>query len=325
MIRLFQTGLFVCMLILVCCEPVSDVAADRESGDPLEELIRSGDVTGRLSPFRLIENSDYKPIHEIESIEDHELVLVTKLGSDVRVYPYRSMNVEIINETVGGQYIAITFCPLTRSGIGWNRILGKDTLRLTGSGYLYRENLMPLDLNSGTIWSQMQLTGISGKHQQQVVETFPLVETTWKSVRDHFPGAGVFMNDTQTKAAYKPDPSHQELGILGNLTVELFTLEMFPEEVTLLTIPGNRNGTVVVAGSAFYHFMVAFRTAYLMQPVSGSFPVIMKDETGSYWNIFGEAVAGDRAGEKLDAPPSYSAADWAWRFLFPRVTYFGML
>ena len=60
--------------------------------------------------------------------------------------------------------------------------------------------------------------------------------------------------------------------------------------------------------------MVAFTTSYKM--------VVMKDETGSRWTIFGEAVSGERGGEKLQSPVYYTAARWAWLDLYESVTYF---
>jgi len=58
-----------------------------------------------------------------------------------------------------------------------------------------------------------------------------------------------------------------------------------------------------------------------MEAVEGQFPVIMKDEQGTLWNLFGEAVSGTRGGEKLQAPLAYTAADWAWRAHFEEVRY----
>ncbi|MCK4745987.1 MAG: hypothetical protein KAT15_03090, partial [Bacteroidales bacterium] len=70
------------------------------------------------------------------------------------------------------------------------------------------------------------------------------------------------------------------------------------------------------------HYIVAFQTTYEMEAVEGEFPVIMKDETGTYWTIFGEAVSGERGGERLESPVFYTAADWAWKDLFDEITYF---
>ena len=81
-------------------------------------------------------------------------------------------------------------------------------------------------------------------------------------------------------------------------------------------------GKIVVAGSSTHNYIVSFMTDYPMEPVTGEFPIIMKDETGTLWTIFGEAISGDRGGEKLESPPAYSASDWAWEALFEKVRYY---
>jgi len=48
----------------------------------------------------------------------------------------------------------------------------------------------------------------------------------------------------------------------------------------------------------------------------------MKDETGTLWNIFGEAVSGERKGERLRSPLYFTAAEWAWKDLYDQVDYF---
>ncbi|MDF1574289.1 MAG: hypothetical protein P1P86_03750 [Bacteroidales bacterium] len=68
--------------------------------------------------------------------------------------------------------------------------------------------------------------------------------------------------------------------------------------------------------------MLAFRTNYLMEPLEGAFPFIMKDDSGTVWNIFGEGTEGEHAGEKLEAPLFFTAADWAWRDLYQQVHIF---
>jgi hypothetical protein len=68
--------------------------------------------------------------------------------------------------------------------------------------------------------------------------------------------------------------------------------------------------------------MLAFRTTYMMEPVEGQFPIIMQDESGTLWNIFGEGIQGGHGGEVLEAPLYYTAADWAWRDLFAQVRHF---
>ena len=73
----------------------------------------------------------------------------------------------------------------------------------------------------------------------------------------------------------------------------------------------------MVVGSKKHGFIMSFNGRYQMKAVQDAFPVIMEDDTGTRWNIFGEAVSGPGKGERLTTPPSYFAAEWAFEALFP--------
>ena len=129
------------------------------------------------------------------------------------------------------------------------------------------------------------------------------------------------MNKSLLKGA-ESIPVGQEMGIISRNSVELFKLDMFPEEPGLLFTQLTPGGRVVVAGSARHQFITAFLTSYDLEAVEDEFPVIMQDETGTRWNVFGEAVSGERGGEQLQSPVFFSAADWAWRNLYDHVSYY---
>jgi hypothetical protein len=329
--KMKRSGFRVSVLIGLCfagCETLTLPDKGSETvNDITSQLEKHEDVSGALNPFPLIENPGYVSVAEKHDLRDDDLVFICKSGGDIRVFSRRDMYVEVVNTQVNGFPVAITYCPITRSGIAWNRVLGADTLLLTASGYLYKENLMPLDVNSGNIWSQMLMrrfqgdTGMGDIFAFTEISTFPLIETTWLTVKDHFPEAQVFTNSGGKKSAGAV-PGEQQLGIIGLKDVLTYSKDLFPGEINLHKSAVNPGGAVVVAGSSLYHYMLAFRTTYMMEPVEGQFPFIMRDETGTLWNIFGEGKHGAHDGERLEIPRFYTAADWAWRDLFEQVRPF---
>ena len=311
------------------CDTLSDSDQDNVYKDPFQPIEWEEDVTGQLLPFELIQNPGHFRANEIDYLDDNELVFISKISGSVFAYPLRFMGVEVVNENTDGVLTAVTYCPLTRSAIAWNRVLGSDTLLLTASGYLLRDNLMPLDLNSGSIWSQMRLVGMRGKHNKMIVETVPLFETSWKTVKVYFPDAAVFTSGSMQKSASEVNNyssgeafTGRQFGILSRDNVELFNADLFSSGIKLYMTIIQPGGNVVVAGSSDHHYIAAFRTSYTMQPVQSEFPIIMRDETGTSWNIFGEAVEGEREGEQLESPVFYIAADWAWELLLGNTSVF---
>lgn len=319
----------VAVVLISACDTVSDPGQNQTIIEPFQEIRWEQDVTGQLHPFDLIQDPDYSPVGELGYMDDNELVLVTRFHEEVFVYPLRFMLVEVVNEEIDGIYAAITYCPLTKSSVAWDRVVGNDTLLLTASGYLLRDNLMPLDLNSRSIWSQMRLVGMYGKHDKVNIRTLSMFETSWKTIREYFPEASVFVYDPLLKSAGAVGSTFADLaftdrqfGILSREKVEVFDPQLFSGEIILHSTLVQPGGNVVVAGSSEHHFVVAFRSNYTMEPAEGEFPIIMRDETGSGWNIFGEAVDGQRKGEQLESPVYYTATYWAWQILFAEVSKF---
>ena len=316
-------------IVSMGCDTVNELNQDTPDDDPFQEIQWEEDVTGQLLPFDLVDNPNHAPASEIDYIDDTELIFITRYQGRVFAYPLRYMLVEVVNEDINGILTAVTYCPITKSAVAWNRLLEGDTLLLTASGYLLRDNLMPLDLNSGSIWSQMRGVGMHGKHDRVNVETVPLFETSWKTVLNFFPEAEVFTDEGQQKSSSTANAeglaeafSDRQFGILSRNQVELFDAHLFSDEIELYSTITQPGGHVVVAGSSDHHFVVAYQTSYNMLPVEGEFPIIMRDETGSSWNIFGEAVDGERTGEQLNSPDYYTASSWAWESLFANVSVF---
>ncbi|MDZ7691925.1 MAG: hypothetical protein U5K69_12490 [Balneolaceae bacterium] len=53
--------------------------------------------------------------------------------------------------------------------------------------------------------------------------------------------------------------------------------------------------------------------------MQNNLPVIMKDQEGNRWDLFGYAVEGPREGERLGPTSSYIGYWFAWADLFPGV------
>jgi len=325
---MFLSAAVVVLLLATACQTDPPPLLDSDNTDDIIKVLEDNEhVRGSLNPFKLIENPQYVPVNEVSYLSDDDMVFLTRATGDVLVFPHSDMGVEVVNEDANGVLMAVTYCPITKSGIIWDRVMGLDTLLLTASGYLYKDNMMPLDLNSGNIWSQMLLRRFQGDATDgeffafMELNTFPIIETTWQTVKTQFPDADVYTSDMSMKSA-QADRLDQKLGLIGKDAVELFSLEMFPGEISLHTTALNPGGMVVVAGSSEFHYMLAFQTTYNMEPVEGKFPVIMMDETGTMWNIFGEGMMGLHDGETLASPLYYTASDWAWRDLYDNVVSF---
>ena len=77
-----------------------------------------------------------------EWIADREPVIFLELNEDVRAYPLQIMVWhEIVNDTVGGVPVAITFCPLCYSAIAFDRHINGKVYDFGTSGLLRHSDL----------------------------------------------------------------------------------------------------------------------------------------------------------------------------------------
>jgi len=72
-----------------------------------------------------IDNPSFVPVSEVRGLAPRIPVVSVAIGGDTRAYPLRIMIWhEIVNDTVGGVPIAITWCPLCNSSVVFDRRVG---------------------------------------------------------------------------------------------------------------------------------------------------------------------------------------------------------
>ena len=111
------------------------------------------------------------------------------------------------------------------------------------------------------------------------------------------------------------------LGVLLANTTKAYPIAAFGNGVSLIQ-ESLDNTAVVIAGSEEHNFAVAFERQVNGQVLSfealnDQLPLIMKDEAGNTWNIWGQAVDGPNKGATLKPLNSYIAYWFAWAAFWP--------
>lgn len=111
---------------------------------------------------------------------DEELVVAIELNGDARAYPIRLLSLhEIVNDTIGGQPVAITWCPLCFSAIAFDPVVDGRSLTFGVSGYLYNDNLVMYDHQTNTLWSQLAGQALRGALRGTQLRALPVIMTSW--------------------------------------------------------------------------------------------------------------------------------------------------
>ena len=118
---------------------------------------------------------------QAEYLSNQARVIGVEIGGEVIAIPH---NVgwwhEIVNLDVGGRQIAVTYCPLTGSGIAFDRSdVGGAEFGV--SGLLFQNNLVMYNRRTEeSLWPQMLRQGACGPSASAQLSLYPVVEMTWE-------------------------------------------------------------------------------------------------------------------------------------------------
>jgi len=285
-------------------------------------------------------------------LSENDLVLGLINGPHIRAYPHDILDWhEIINDQLGDLNISVTYCPLTGTGIGWNRELDGQVTTFGVSGLLYNSNLIPYDRGSNSNWSQMRLDCVFGKKIGTEIETFTLVETTWKTWKEMYPATTVVSTNTgydrsygrYPYGSYRTDdlylifpvanrdsrlPNKDRVhGIVEAGNSKVYPLTLFGSEVTVIRDRFEEEDYVVVGNEAD-NFAVSFKldapevSSLVFSPLQDKYPVVMTDSEGNMWDVFGNALSGPLVGTRLTPARSFMGYWFSFAAFYPEVAIY---
>lgn len=279
------------------------------------------------------------------------LVVGVKVGDDIRAYPHQVLDWhEVVNDTFTvddkQQQMTLSYCPLTGSAMMWKGFAQSANKTFGTSGLLLNSNLVMYDRETNSLWSQMLEQSIRGSAVLNIPEKVQVVETTWETWQAMYPETILMTEETGFSRPYgtypygsfRTDQSlifnvdnsndlrlHRKARVLGiNVgdSSKVYPVSDFGDGVSL--IHDQVGGMdVVAAGSAAQNFAVLFNrqledcTTLDFTPVQNQLPIVMTDNEGTQWDVFGNGVSGPRAGTKLEKTNSYIAYWFAWTAFFP--------
>jgi len=125
-------------------------------------------------------------------LKDDELILGIKYGETAIAYPHKILDYhEIINHGIDYFKFAISFCPLTGTGVLYNRDIDNATTTFGVSGLLFNSNLILYDRATDSMWPQMMLQSVKGDYRGKANEFYQLIETTWGTWKKWYPDSKV--------------------------------------------------------------------------------------------------------------------------------------
>ncbi len=270
-------------------------------------------------------------------LDDDDDVLGFVWNGDARAYPLRLMNWhEIVNETIGGRDIVVTYCPLCRSGIVFDRQLQDGTLLSFGNtGALYESAMVMYDRETGSRWWQPAGEAIDGRLKGAYMNVIPSIITSWEAWRRAYPATQVLSLETGYTREYGVDiferyfedfqadpgwpvsvkddrlaPREHVLGVVGESGAIAIAIQRLPKPAVLETELDGR--TVVVLRHV--DATALFEAELDGQPISfeAQDRNIVDTRTRSVWDSTGLAIDGELAGSRLTPVPTYAMLWFSW-------------
>lgn len=128
-------------------------------------------------------------------LSESDRVIAISISESARAYPFRILNYhEVVNDRIDGVPIAITYCPLCRSALVFNRPTHNSSRLTFGvAGRLYKDNLILYDRQTATYWSQLQARPIVGPlvGRGLTLERRAMDIMTWRDWRAQYPNGQV--------------------------------------------------------------------------------------------------------------------------------------
>ncbi len=124
----------------------------------------------------------------LDTLDPREPVIAVEINGDARAYPLDILiQHEIVNDTVGGVPVVVTFCPLCNSSVAFERTVA-GTIRTFGvSGFLRKSDLIMYDDFNETMWQQITGEGIVGDDAGTFLTAVPVQTVSWETFVDRFP------------------------------------------------------------------------------------------------------------------------------------------
>lgn len=139
--------------------------------------------------------------------EDDEHVVGVTIGGESRAYPLAILVWhELLNDTLGGVPILVSYCPLCGTAMVFDRRLAGKARRFGVSGLLYMSDLLLFDRESESLWSQISARAITGPAKGTRLRLLRSRVMSWGAWKRAHPKTSVVTTETGHERRYGETP-----------------------------------------------------------------------------------------------------------------------
>jgi hypothetical protein len=289
-------------------------------------------------------------------------VIMLTVDEQARAYPLAVLIWhEIVNDVIGETPVAITFCPLCNSAIVFDRRVAGQTLRFGVSGLLRNSDLIMWDDVTQSWWQQFSGEGIVGTYTGTLLDILPSRVVSFGAFAAQYPAGKVLARESKRDYGTNPYTGYNSTDspflFRGAVDIRLPATERvlaglvdgeavaYPFSILMeaKVINDTVGGIDVVAFwqpgaasaldkariddsrdvgmAALYNRSLAGQVLTFRVDENG---LIQDAQTGSTWNIFGTATAGELSGNQLKQEFAFPHFWFAWAAFQPETGIYDM-
>jgi hypothetical protein len=292
-----------------------------------------------------------------EWLAERDPVIMFEHKGEVRAYPLAILIWhEIINDVVGGDPVAITFCPLCNASIAFDATLDGEALDFGTTGKLRNSDLIMYDRQTESWWQQFTGEAIVGEYVGRRLNFLPSQVISFEDFAENFPDAQVLARPPASRNygrnpytgydtnpgrpfLYTGDlderllPTERVMGVELNGEIKAYPFSTLSEEGVINDELGgvpivvfHKAGTASALDGGEISENRDVGSAAVFDRRMGDQPLTFSAngdgtftdaETGSVWNILGEATDGELAGSQLEQILAFDHFWFAWSGFFP--------
>ncbi|MAZ67463.1 hypothetical protein CL652_01685 [bacterium] len=155
-----------------------------------------------------IDNPKFVSVKEASFLNDDEFGIGIVVDDVARFYPFQILVWhEIVNDSIAGMPLAVTYCPLCRTGVAYERSIGGEVVEFGVSGMLWKSNLLMYNRSEPeSLWSQVLGRAVKGPLTGTRLTIYPSDTVQFGDWKRAHPNTQVLSRDTGVFRLYGTDP-----------------------------------------------------------------------------------------------------------------------
>ncbi len=349
--RILVFLLFTCLLSACSGEdvaPITDTIPENTNrwSIPQNEVFDGGPGKDGIPS---VDRPHFAKASNTANLDMDELVLGIIHKDMARAYPHSILDWhEIVNDDLDDLSIAVTYCPLTGTGVGWDRMIQGNKTEFGVSGLLFESNLMPYDRNTNSTWSQQRLDCVNGDLVGTDINAIVMIETTMGTWLEAYPESDLMTEETGFNRAYDRYPygdyrtnndrllfpvsnddsrlnkKDRVLGVLGESAsiAYPFNYEMTDTEILYDYLEGDE---IIIIRNTNLNYIVSYHNPNGLRftIVEDGLPAIIQDEDGNEYDLAGRGLETSRTVPDLVPTLSFMGYWFSWGTFYPDIQLYG--